>query len=94
MSTRLWRIDTISPDRGVIARHVKVILKNTVDAAWRIDTIRLIWSRKTHVLPRWLIPVNRLLRRTKVTLKNTVDAKWRIDQIRLKQMIRRRRPQI
>jgi hypothetical protein len=90
----LYKIDTNSPDTGLVARHVKVTLKYTTSELWRIETIRLLWSRRQHVLPKWLVPVNRLLKRTKVTLKYTGSDLWRIDAVRLKQMIKNRRPQV
>ena len=91
-SIKLFKSAFTDPDKGVVARNVKVSLKYTNNGGlWRIDTVRLMFSRKAHVLPKWLVRVYRNIKRTKVSLKYTANELWRIDAIRLKQRIRHQR---
>ena len=88
----LYKINTSDPNYAIKPRDIKLTVKHTTGAIWNVDTIRLTYARKEHVIPKWCVPVHRLIKRTKVTMKYTTDELWAIDSIRLKQMIRHRGP--
>lgn len=83
----LYKVNTSDPSTAIAPRHTKVTLKLTTGALWAINTIRLIYARKAHVIGKWYVAVNRRLTRTKVTLKYTSGELWAIDSIRLVQRI-------
>lgn len=88
----LFKVNAADPHYAVAPRHIKVTIKYTGGSIWQVSTIRLIYANKSHVIPKWLIPVNRLIKRTKVTLKYTTDEQWAIDSLRLNQRIKHRGP--
>jgi hypothetical protein len=90
----VFKLNMTDPDRAHGLRHIKVTVKYTTGAQWAIDSIRLHYARREHLIPKWIIPVNRLLKRTKVTLKYTTDEMWAIDSLRLHQKIKHRGPTV
>lgn len=88
---QLWKVDNNDPDKGVVARHIKLTINYTGSGKFTIANVRMLMSRKQHVLPKWLGQVERTVKRTKVTLHYSGSDIIRVDSIRLKQMIRNRR---
>ena len=88
---QLWKVDNNDPDKGIVARHIKLTINYTGSGKFTIANARLLMARKQHVLPKWLGQIERTIKRTKVTLKYSGSDLLRIDSIRLKQMIRNRR---
>ena len=83
----LYKVNTADPSNAISPRHIKVTLKLTTGALWAINKIYLVYARKAQVIPKWLIVVNRRLKRTKVTLKYTTSELWAVDSIRLRQRL-------
>lgn len=88
----LYKINAADPNYAIVARHVKITVKYTGGSIWNVDTIRLLFARRQHVIPKWIIPIDRLIKRTKVTLKYTTDEQWSVDSLRLHQRIVNRGP--
>lgn len=90
VGTSYYRALCLGDDRGVVARHLQVVFRHTSDTRFRMGDIRARWSRKAHVVPKWLVPVGQMLKRTQVIFKLRCDEAVRIDSIRLKQTIKAR----
>jgi len=88
----LFKANTADPDYAVSPRHIKLTLKHSTGSIWNIDTVRLTYASKAHVIPKYLMAVDRRIKRTKVTLKYSTDEMWAVDSIRLKQRIVNRGP--
>lgn len=93
-TTNLFKLNLADPSYAVKPRHIKVTVKYTTGAKWAIDSIRLLYARREHVIPKYLIPVNRRIKRTRVTLKYTTGEFWAIDSLRLVQRIVNQGPSV
>lgn len=89
---QLWKVNNSEPDKGIVARHIKLTINYTGSGKFTIATIRTIVSRKDHVIPKWLAVIRRNVKRTKVTVHYSGSDLIRLDSIRLRQRIRERRP--
>lgn len=90
----LYKVNTSDPSTAITPRHIKVTLKLTSSALWAINTVRLIYARKAHVIAKWWVGVYRRHTRTKVTLKYTSSELWAIDSIRLVQRLVNQGPHV
>jgi len=91
---QLYKINFNDPTLGIKPRHIKVTLKATSGHRWSVDSIRLLYANKAHVIPKYWIPIGRLIKRTKVTLKYTSNELWAIDSLRLNQKLTNRGPTV
>jgi len=93
-SSNLFKLNLADPSYAMRPRHIKVIVKHSTGAKWGIDNIRLTYARREHVIPTWIAPVMRDLKRTKVTIKYSTSEFWYIDSLRLKQRIKHKGPTV
>ena len=90
----LYKLNLADPSNATKPRHIKTTIKYTTGALWTIATIRLLYARSEHVIPKYYVPVNRRIKRTKVTLKYTTGEFWAVDSIRLVQRIANQGPSV
>jgi len=93
-TSELFKVNTADPSHAMRPRHIKVIVKYSTGAKWGVDNIRLTYARREHVIPTWVAPVMRDLKRTKVIIKYSTDEFWYIDSLRLNQRIKHRGPTV
>ena len=93
-TVNLYKINGNDPSYATTPRHIELDIQYSTSAKWAIDVVRLVYARRQHVLPKWLIPVDRLLKRTEVTLKYSTSEFWAVDSLRLRQRIRHQGPNV